>query len=205
MRKPLSIKILQVFFLAWGSLCLIYIPFDLIDFWAGIPSPLAYLFSFLMIVDPNVYFFYSVVDGRLFPLVVGIGALLSGMGISQFSKYSLNIARWYISVLLLIMGSYFLITISTLPGLLEGILGVGLELSPSYEGWEGLIIFSALGEFILIVTLIILVFALIKIQKVLKSNVPTRKTLFERFGKLSYLPLLLMIVWFAYASYFYFF
>lgn len=206
-NKALSIKILQILFIVWGSLSLFYFVINSIfgsDWFSYIPSPLSYLLSLLMIVDPGVFYILGV-DTRLFPLVVGIGALLSGLGLLQFSKDSLNITRFYIFTLLLIIAGYFLTTVPSLPSLFKAILGLN---SPS-QGWDftDLIIISALGELILASTLILLIFALIKIQNLLKTNTSYKSSTFfhlERLGKIAYLPLILMLIWFCYGVYSYY-
>ncbi|MDP3973719.1 MAG: hypothetical protein Q8P92_02705 [Candidatus Daviesbacteria bacterium] len=157
-----------------------------------------------MIVDPGVFYILGV-DTRLFPLVVGVGALLSGLGILQSSKNSLSIASLYICALFLIIIGYFVTTIPSLPSLLKAILGLN---SPS-QGWDftDLIIISALGELILASTWILLIFALIKIQNLLKTNTSYKTSTFfqfERLGKVAYLPLILMLIWFCYGVYSYY-
>lgn len=206
-NKTLSIKVLQVLFIVWGSLSLFYFVINSIfgsNWFFHIPSPLSYLLSLLMIVDPEVFYILGV-DTRLFPLVVGIGALLSGLGILQSSKNSLNIVRFYICALLLIIVGYFVTTIPSLPILFKAIL----ELNSPSQGWDftDLIIISALGELILVSTLIFLIFALIKIQNLLKTNASFKASTspqLERFSKITYLPLILMLIWFCYGVYSYY-
>lgn len=205
-NKPLSIKVLQVLFEVWGGISLFYFLFNSVagsDWLSYIPSPLTYILSILVVVDPR--FIYSLgLDTQLFPLVVGVGTIISGLGLSYYSKYSLIVSTWYNLVLLLIIGCYFFLTIPFLPGLLKAILSLN---TPSGWDFSGLIIISALGELILIGVLVSLILALIKIQNLLRTNTffkASTSPRLERFSKIAYLPLILMLIWFCYSAYSYY-
>jgi hypothetical protein len=79
-RKPLSIKILQAFFLVWGSWGLISSTFDAVG-----------VLVFRMPIDQ----YSSHFDPLLHP-PFNIGAIIIGLGLYHYSKYSLSIARFCI-------------------------------------------------------------------------------------------------------------
>jgi hypothetical protein len=200
-KKPLSIKRLQVLFLVWGSLSLIN---PLINFifnveWIHrIPSSLNILPLLMGIVliftgtasSELTYLNYA--DTTLFPIIVGIGAIIISLGLFHYTKNSLIISRLYVIILILIMGSYFLLTF---PSFINN-LGILFE----YFGTRYFIALI-IPEFLFVATIVALVFTLHKIQKLLRTGLFERKTFLSPFGmfrKLLYVPLILILIGFGY-------
>jgi hypothetical protein len=189
-RKPLSIKTLQILILIWGCLSLINL---LIYSIAGKELIISILGTPLYLPLPSN--FWVLDDFYLLSITFGIGIIMIEVCLFQFSKYSLNIARRYIVALFFIIVSYLFLTALLLPSRLFPILV--MTFSPPW--YYGILIFVlTLGDEVILVSTVI--FAFIKTKNLLATNLPDRKTILtpiERFGKLSYVPLIVMLILFG--------
>jgi hypothetical protein len=191
-RKPLSVKILQVIFFSMGTLSLINLLI-----YAIVGKELSILiFGLDLYFSESVSINFTALDFYLLPLIFGMGTIISGLCLFHFSTYSLTIARRYIIALFFIIVIYFVLTAPLLPSVLFPHLMMAHFGVPWH--YVVLIFVLALGDKVILVSTVI--FALIKTKSLLKTNLPDRKTIFtpiEKLGKFSYVPLIVMLILFG--------